>query len=229
MILAALLAGTALAQEPVDAPRHAVSLALQGGADPITNQFWIGPELAMYPDQERGLAAQWMVAPTFSVSDVTALVWLEGGGTVVIPTPESPSTIVRVGAYGRLAVPFVTYDLPVRVGPIGETGTGIIPAGGGLLEFAWRLRPLAMVGSKRMSPAAVLGVRGGVASEIGACSADFDLDRCVTWQPAAQVRVYARVETRHGLHLEARAGNGFTLALGKRLGKVPQAARAEAE
>jgi len=227
LLLALACPVAAQAQEPPDFPRHALSVSGQAGLDVPSNQIWGGPELSIHPTQSRGFAGLLMVAPTYSLSDNTGLLWLEGGLTAVVPSTDSPSTTIRVGLWGRAGVPVVTYPLPVRIGQTGVPGVGLVPSGGGLVEFAWRLRPLVKDLGKppqerRHSPAAVLGVRIGPGSEIGGCTPEDDLDECVLWSPGLTFQAYTRVDLRSGLHLEARVGTGFTLAIGKRFGGVPE-------
>lgn len=233
VLVSLLCGGPALAQDPPEAPtvasetgsgaysRHLTTLSGQVGADTATNQVWVGPELALHPNQDRGVAGWLSAAPTLSLSDQTALLWLEAGGTVVVPYEPNPDAIIRIGAVGRFGVPLVTYPLPVRVGPVGSLGTGVMPGGFLLIEFGWRTRPLLKDAGRdepRWSPSAVLGVRAGALSDIGGCNPDDELDDCVLWTAGAAYQAYTRLDLRRGLHVEARLGTAFSLSIGGRIG-----------
>lgn len=219
--LPAVLGTTAaLAQEP---PRHVATVSAVGGADFQSNQLFAGAEFAVHPNQSRGFAGQFLVQPAYSISDNTGLLWLETGASVVVPYDDEP-VIIRVGIWGRAGIPWVRYDLPVRLGETGTPGTGLVPAGGGQFELAWRGRtfkrhidlPKAQRG---WNPAAALGVRIGAGAEYNSCVFDEDiLPDCATWFTALAFQGYSRIHLRNRLHIEARVGTQISLAIGGRLG-----------
>lgn len=220
------LLGLLVARAHAEPPRHVTTVSGVAAADLAVNQIYGGAELAVHPNQDQGLAGQALVQPTWSVTENTALLWVEAGGTVVIPYEEEP-VMVRLGVWGRAGLPVVRYPLPVRFGEVGRPGTGLVPSGGGLLELAWRARPLKKdldrpEADRRWSPAAVLGIRGGIGSEFLSCGFDEEiLPDCAAWMGGVAFAIYTRVDLRQRVHLEARLGTTLSLAIGGRLGPRP--------
>lgn len=212
IVLAGILSLPAHAQEAPEPPAEAVdrvswTLSGAGGLDYPSNQVWAGAELAAHPTQRRGLAPQMKLTPAYSISDNTALIWAEAGGTVVVPSEQTPDVIIRVGVVGRVQVPFVRWPLPVRLGDEGTVGVGLVPTGQLLLELGWEDRP-GVTGA--------ITLRGGVGSEafLGPC-AGLDPAACQVWLAGFVGSVGGRLRWRSGLHIEATAGTTFRLAVGR--------------
>lgn len=205
---------------PSDGARTAWSVSGTAGADLAINQVWSGVELALHPTQRKGLAPQFRLTPSFSFTDYAPLVWAEVGGSVVIPAAESPEATVRVGVLGRAAVPFVSYVLPVRVGELGSTGTGLVPSGQAFLEIGWqdRTRVLTDGAPPVRAVDAVLGLKAGPGSLVSGhqCTETSNEDACLVWVPGLVLSFYSRIDWPSGVHAEVAVGTVFQLSVGKR-------------
>lgn len=210
----------AVVPAPADGARTAWTLSGTGGADLAMNQVWSGVELALHPTQRSGLAPQLRLTPSFSLTDYTPLVWAEVGGSVVIPSPESPEATVRIGVLGRAAIPFVTYALPLRLGDTGSTGTGLVPSGQAFLEIGWqdRTRVLTDGAPPVRAVDAVMGLRAGPGSLVSGhqCTETSDGDTCLVWVPGLVLSFYSRLDWPSGLHAEVALGTVFQLSVGRR-------------
>jgi len=217
LLLALLSTPAASAEDPQ--PRQLWTLSAAGGADLPTNLAWTGVEVAAHANQSKGLAGQLAIVPAYNLSEATGLLWVEGGGTIVVPNADAPEAIVRVGLVGRVAIPMGTYRMPVRIGEVGSNGIGVVPAIQGLVESGWQPTPAVKRRPGAMNPGAAVGLRMGPSSDVnrGSCTPDSDLDRCVRWGTGFLVNFYGRVDLNNRLHFEARGGTSFSLAVGWRL------------
>ena len=213
LVLVVILSQPAWAQdapqpEPTDDSRVMWVVAGAGGADFPSNQLWGGVELAAHSVQRKGLGPLLRLTPAYSVSDNTAMLWAEAGGTLALQSDQVDEAQIRIGLLGRVQVPVVRWPLPVRVGEPGDVGVGLVPSAMAVLEIAWPDRP-GITGA--------LTVRGGVGSDSyfrPTCAAESDL-ACQGWLPGFVGSVSGRAVFPAGLHIEARAGTHMRLSVGR--------------
>ncbi len=185
-----------------------VSVAARGGYDRILRNPVVGLDVAVHPDNLRGVRFTGRLTLGAALSDLRPFGAVEAGFAVVVPTEE---TLVRVGAMAKLSVLAAPRPLPFQPGDPDGTGfgaPGFFP-GGLLLAEVGGVRPGGPVG------AWAVGVRVGVSATIGlvACRDGSD-GPCYGEGPQLDGGFYARVRFKPGFFLEAIGGPGPWLCVG---------------
>ena len=187
-----------------------LSVGATGGSHYATAQPWVGAELVAHPSQRKGAGGVGRVALGYAFGDRSPLGVVEGGLTYVVGQQQA---IVRVGLVARMSVLGASYLMPIDPGgrdAVGSRHLGFVPAGLGLLEFAWP------VDAESESTPLAFGVKAGVGSVINdwGCNEGDDPDDCVGFGNALVGGFTVRTRVADRVSLEGWIGTSMTVSVG---------------